>query len=73
MKTINPFPLTLADGRIVVNERCTCGHLRTEHGGLIHHGMCLAGPPMNTRRKLTPLVCRCEKYGFAGHIFGESK
>lgn len=71
MKTINPFPMTLTDGRIVVNELCTCGHFRTQHGGLVHHGMCLAGPNTRGRRKLTPLVCRCHKFSFAAHVFGE--
>lgn len=59
------FPMKLPNGRIVLNELCQCGHVRTQHGGLIHHGMCLAVDEHARRRKLRPLSCRCEKYSFA--------
>lgn len=71
MKTINPFPMTLTDGRIVVNELCTCGHFRTQHGGLVHHGMCLAGPNTRGHRKLTPLVCRCHQFRWAQFVLAD--
>lgn len=41
-------------GDVIINERCTCGHLQSAHGyGLVHavgshHGACSA--------------CDCEKY-----------
>ena len=28
----------LPNGRVIVDERCTCGLLRSEHGGLMGHG-----------------------------------
>lgn len=32
--------VALRDGTRVVNERCYCGAMRTEHAGIIGHGPC---------------------------------
>lgn len=36
------FPRTLANGKIVRNEECYCGHVRTSHGDRydVGHGKC---------------------------------
>jgi hypothetical protein len=51
----NPFPRETASGAVIENERCLCGHLRTEHesrlGGLAFgHGVC------SQKR------CECERF-----------
>jgi hypothetical protein len=59
----NSFPATLKDGRVVLDEKFVCGHLRTEHQGRLRgaefgHGRC----------KLS-WFCRCEKFTWVAHIF----
>jgi hypothetical protein len=51
------FPMKMPDGRVVINERCQCGHLRTQHRGIVAHGTC-----EEVR------ACGCEKYSFAEWI-----
>lgn len=60
----NPFPSALPDGAIVTDERCRCGHLRSEHhdsigGAALGHGRC--------RR------CRCQKFSWAAHVFSNQR
>lgn len=51
----SPFPYTLRDGRVVIDEWCSCLHLRSEHMGqmpIFGHGPCTIG------------FCECPKYTF---------
>jgi hypothetical protein len=43
----------------IVNERCRCGGLRTEHDGLIGHGPCTAK--------------RCRKFTWASFVIAEAR
>lgn len=51
------LPKQLPDGRIVVDELCTCTHRRTRHAGLTYHGLCLVRG------------CRCGKFTWAAWLF----
>jgi hypothetical protein len=61
----------LKDGRVIVDERCSCGHLQSEHGpdqyasklGVIveGHGGCLQ------------LECNCQQYRWVGWVFEDGK
>ncbi len=58
-----PFPTTLKDGRLVINEVCRCGHLRTEdqdalRGIVVGHGRCKKSR-----------FCGCTKFSWASRIF----
>jgi len=36
---VSPFPRRLPDGRVIVDEKCRCGHLRSEHNDtLLNYG-----------------------------------
>ncbi len=51
------FPWVLKDGRVVVNEMCRCGHVRTRHYDTLSpgHGQCLS--------------CQCPRFTWVKHIF----
>jgi hypothetical protein len=60
---MNPFPATLKDGRIVLDEKCACGHLRTEHqdrlrGAAFGHGRCKQSR-----------FCHCDRFTWVAHVF----
>ncbi len=59
----NPFPATLPDGTIVIDEKCRCGHLRSEHqsalrGAAFGHGRCKKSR-----------FCGCQKFSWAERIY----
>lgn len=54
----SPFPATLPNGKVVVDEMCHCGHLRSEHRTILAfgHGDCT--------------MCKdCPKYTWKAMIF----
>ena len=52
------FPRKMPNGRVVLDEVCLCGHLRSEHRDTIAygHGSCAC-------------ACMCERYPRADHVF----
>lgn len=54
-----PFPRAAGDGRIIVDELCYCGNLRSKHSGVgpvFGHGACPAG--------------RCKKFTWKSPVYG---
>ena len=53
-------PLRGKDGRLIVDERCACGHLKSRHGdrliGVPQHGGCLE-------------ECDCQRFTFRGYLY----
>lgn len=41
-----------------VDELCTCGHLKSQHGGLIGHGACT--------------ICQCGRFTWNGWVYKET-
>lgn len=61
-------PFRTRDGRVIVDQRCQCGHRFTRHGHrqanlpdvvvpVSHHGPCLESG------------CNCTRFTFAGFVF----
>lgn len=53
------FPRTVGKGRVIVDEKCECGHLRSSHYGIgpvAGHGGC--GQPS----------CDCQKFTWTGSV-----
>lgn len=57
----SPFPRKLPDGRVVVDELCQCGCLRSQHYHSIAwgHGCC----------RQEKQVCNCPKFAFKAFVF----
>jgi hypothetical protein len=61
-------PFRGKDGRLIVDERCACGHLKSRHGhrladlpddrliGVPQHGGCLE-------------ECDCQRFTFRGYLY----
>lgn len=56
-KAENPFPKLCPSGKIIVDEVCTCGHLRSEHSDTIAFGHGNCGH------------CFCQKYTWKALLF----
>jgi len=72
----NPFPMSLPSGRRVVDERCRCGHKRSEHGHTVGwgHGECRSnstGPLRDSR--VHRQECICTKFTWKASIYGGKK
>jgi len=59
----SPFPRVLNDGRICVDEKCTCGRYRSSHEDTVAYGH---GPYLIGDRR------ECPKFSFATYVFDRS-
>ncbi len=60
----NPFPRTVPNGRVITDEKCVCGGLRSEHETLITWGH---GPGKANADK--PLTRDCPRFRWASFVF----
>lgn len=56
----SPFPRTLPDGRICIDEKCTCGRFRSSHEDTVAYGH---GPYFLGDKQV------CLKFSFATYVF----
>lgn len=57
------FPWTTPKGRVIVDEQCSCGHNRSNHGNTLApgHGECLRDD------------CNCRKFTWTEMVFGRTR
>ena len=51
----------MPDGRLILDERCTCGHLRSEH----------ESPACGVRASSNHLPCPCRRFTWKAFVFSD--
>lgn len=64
------FPHVLKDGKVIVDEMCTCGHLITNHG---HEQIELPDQTILVEGHGGCLCCNCQQYTWESWVIEEKK
>jgi hypothetical protein len=60
----SPFPFKTPKGRTILDERCRCGHLRSEHGPRFAYGY----GACEARASSNHLACDCHQFTWASFV-----